>query len=309
MTATRSDAFFSDRSNPHALILIGDPSRAEEAAAALDAAGGRLVATVAIDDAADALQAHRGIDLVLVEAQGADPEQLARALDALAHEEPRPTIIVALDIDQIDLVAARLLTGRVQLLCNPSAAERVGAIVLGLSIDGTSAVKERDSEAERLRRLNEEVARIAESLVRLTRAEASAARDMVGDRSPGYGAAPSAMPEIRAEAVRQVIRARRLRDRYFAGGLFGDPAWDMLLDLFAADLERAQVSVSSLCIAAAVAPTTALRWIARMTEEGLFDRSPDPFDRRRAYMVLTPTARTAMQGYWATAQRLGSSSI
>ena len=43
----------------------------------------------------------------------------------------------------------------------------------------------------------------------------------------------------------------------------------VLLDLFAAELEGNRVSVSSLCIAAGVAPTTALRWIARMTDMGL----------------------------------------
>ncbi len=53
-----------------------------------------------------------------------------------------------------------------------------------------------------------------------------------------------------ARDVREVIRARRLRDQFFERGLFEDPAWDMLLDLFAAELEQTQVSVSSLCIAA-----------------------------------------------------------
>nr|WP_277924321.1 winged helix DNA-binding protein [Sphingomonas sp. CROZ-RG-20F-R02-07] len=73
----------------------------------------------------------------------------------------------------------------------------------------------------------------------------------------------------------------------------------MLLDLFAAELERAKVSVSSLCIAAAVAPTTALRWIARLTEAGLFERRPDPADRRRAFMALTPRASDGMRRYFA----------
>jgi hypothetical protein len=45
--------------------------------------------------------------------------------------------------------------------------------------------------------------------------------------------------------------------------------------------------VSSLCIAAAVASTTALRWIARMTDTALFERRPDLLDRRRAFMVLS----------------------
>lgn len=70
----------------------------------------------------------------------------------------------------------------------------------------------------------------------------------------------------------------------------------MLLDLYAAHLEGTQVSVSSLCIAAAVAPTTALRWIGKMTEAGLFTRQPDPVDRRRAFMVLTERALEGMRG-------------
>src|SRR3546814_13384386 len=68
----------------------------------------------------------------------------------------------------------------------------------------------------------------------------------------------------------------------------------MLLNLFAADLEGGRVSVSSLCIAAAVAPTTALRWIGRMTEAGLLDRAPDPDDRRRPFVMLTPPTRQAL---------------
>ncbi|KAK0360107.1 hypothetical protein LTR94_028604, partial [Friedmanniomyces endolithicus] len=78
-----------------------------------------------------------------------------------------------------------------------------------------------------------------------------------------------------------------------------DPAWDMLLDLFAAALEGTQVSVSSLCIAAAVAPTTALRWIGKLTAADLLHRHPDPQDRRRAFVSLSPAARDAMYRYVA----------
>jgi DNA-binding MarR family transcriptional regulator len=79
----------------------------------------------------------------------------------------------------------------------------------------------------------------------------------------------------------------------------------MLLDLYAAEAEAVPVSVSSLCIASAVAPTTALRWIARMTEEGLLERRPDASDRRRAFMVLTEIARGRMGGYLMALERAG----
>jgi DNA-binding MarR family transcriptional regulator len=90
---------------------------------------------------------------------------------------------------------------------------------------------------------------------------------------------------------------RRLRDRYFDPGLFADPAWDMLLDLMAARQERVQVAVSSLCIASAVPPTTALRWIRMMTENGLFERVSDPVDGRRVFIRLSDAAADAMTRY------------
>lgn len=64
-----------------------------------------------------------------------------------------------------------------------------------------------------------------------------------------------------------------------------------------AELERTRVSVSSLCIAAAVAPTTALRWIAKLTESGLLIRHPDPTDRRRAFIALSAKTSDAMRRY------------
>jgi DNA-binding MarR family transcriptional regulator len=105
--------------------------------------------------------------------------------------------------------------------------------------------------------------------------------------------------------VRRAIRSRRLREQFFPAPLIEDPGWDMLLDLFAAELEDRGVSVSSLCIAAAVAPTTALRWIGKMTEAGLFERRPDPFDRRRAFMMLTEPARQGMHRYCQAAHDAG----
>ena len=53
------------------------------------------------------------------------------------------------------------------------------------------------------------------------------------------------------------------------------------------------------------APSAALRWIARLTEAGFFERRPDPFDRRRAFMSLTERGLDAMRRYVAMARALG----
>lgn len=145
--------------------------------------------------------------------------------------------------------------------------------------------------------LNADVVRITNVLANLARHEEGPQPAAVADLKIGYVIEPQEVHDASPAEVRQIVRARRLRDRHFGVGLFEDPAWDMMLDLYAAHLERAQVSVSSLCIAAAVAPTTALRWIARLTAAGLFERRPDPFDRRRAFMSLSDKGLAAMQRY------------
>ena len=99
--------------------------------------------------------------------------------------------------------------------------------------------------------------------------------------------------------MRNVIRARRLRARFFDEDLFADPAWDMLLDLLQAEIAQHRVPVSSLCIAAAVPATTALRWIKTMTDNGLFQRRADPHDGRRVFIELAPSASVAMRRYFA----------
>ena len=104
--------------------------------------------------------------------------------------------------------------------------------------------------------------------------------------------------------LRRIIRQRQLRARFFDGDLFADPAWDILLDLAAARVEHKRVSITSLCIASGVPPTTALRWIGQLTDAGLLQRVEDDTDRRRAFITLTDRAADAMARYFG---ELGSS--
>ena len=87
--------------------------------------------------------------------------------------------------------------------------------------------------------------------------------------------------------LKRIIRYRGFRAEIFGEKNVADPAWDMILDLALARLEHRRVSVTSLCIASRVPATTALRWIASMEEQAMFERNPDPLDRRRAYIELT----------------------
>lgn len=93
------------------------------------------------------------------------------------------------------------------------------------------------------------------------------------------------------DAARRIVARRRKRNSAFRmhslGDVFGEPAWDMMLDLFIADRTGTRISVSSLCIGSNAPPTTALRYIRTMVERGVFTRMPDPSDNRRIWVSLS----------------------
>ncbi|KQN00318.1 winged helix DNA-binding protein [Sphingomonas sp. Leaf25] len=282
-----------------AIVIAFDRAGGDMAVRAAAHGGVQVVATITSgDDVAAALDGIAHADLHLIETAGAGADLLDTVLPVLRERavRDRARMVVAFGAEQIDTVTLHLLGGPADLLCDAGLSDRVAAIALGRAAVG--GVQDRDPDSERLRRLNEEVARIAEVLARLARGEGDAGGS-VRDRSKDYAAPPPAgvMGTVTAAEVRGAIRARRLRGQYLPAELFADPAWDMLLDLFAAWLERTQVSVSSLCIAAAVPPTTALRWIGTLVDAGLVERRDDPADRRRAFIVLTARAVAGMNGY------------
>ena len=161
-----------------------------------------------------------------------------------------------------------------------------------------------------LLRLTEQVGRIAERLEKLSPGQregggafrfespAQAWRAQGEDqRSAREEEQRPRLPE--AAVLRRIIKARQARMRHFDADLFADPAWDILLDLAAARAERQQVSVTSLCIAAGVPATTALRWIGQMVDADLLVRVSDPHDRRRAYIALSDNTADALARYFS----------
>jgi DNA-binding MarR family transcriptional regulator len=102
--------------------------------------------------------------------------------------------------------------------------------------------------------------------------------------------------------VRSLIRLRKLRRDYLGAEIFFDPAWDMLLDLYAARLEGRRVNVSSLCMAAGVASTTALRWMQGLEAKCLITRHPDQADGRRVFMELSDDTSLKMDRVLRAAQ-------
>ncbi|NLR71552.1 winged helix DNA-binding protein [Novosphingobium sp. ERN07] len=104
-------------------------------------------------------------------------------------------------------------------------------------------------------------------------------------------------PELESLKLAVALYGLR-RKRDVAGarrGLFGEPGWDILLDLYIADRRRTEVQVSSVCLDAGVPSTTILRWIARLEQEGLIYRIADNADARRRYVRLTEEGHEMMR--------------
>jgi hypothetical protein len=282
----------------------------------------RLAATLPPSRAAAYIGQFATLDIVWLAA--AETVEAAIFAEVCAAIEQRGcTLICETALVALDRVAAAIPASiDAQLLVDADPADKLIALAAArrtrfVELNDVA----RDDAMERIDRLQEEVARIARMLGDLAAQQgglpgapasfASRSRnsdDFAGQlRSPSrdFVAMPrSFMPEERtldrqrAKQVRRMLRQRRMREHYFPADLFADPAWDMLLDLYAARLERQPVSVSSLCIAAAVPATTALRWIKTMTDAGLFLREQDPHDGRRIFIALAEGACDALTRYF-----------
>jgi len=101
-----------------------------------------------------------------------------------------------------------------------------------------------------------------------------------------------------ADQARFELKNRALRKGAMPDLLFGEPAWDMLLELYVCDAEQSVMSVTSLCAASGQPQTTALRWIAILEEMGFVTRSDDGFDRRRKMVQLAERGRLALEAYF-----------
>ncbi|MCP5396287.1 MAG: hypothetical protein H6918_06085 [Sphingomonadaceae bacterium] len=92
---------------------------------------------------------------------------------------------------------------------------------------------------------------------------------------------------------------RRDREKFFEADLLGEPAWDILLDLFVQEARDKKTSVTSACIASGAAPTTALRYIEMLVQKGLVEKVPSTTDSRVTFVRLTSASRKTMTAYLA----------
>jgi prefoldin subunit 5 len=284
---------YTDR--PPVLVFADDSARGVLARQAVAEAGGRVSAELPINEAIERIEAQATLSAVVIEVR----DDAGAALDALLARvdrgatDGRFTSVVTVPAHLIDVASASIQARGVTLLCDPTPMERTAAINEALTRRSAHLA----DVGSGLKELADEVARIAKTLQTLASEDNS--------RSVMVPSAPRGQTGQAGEAaiIRAMIRVRRLRNQFFPAELFADPAWDMLLDLMAARLEGRAVAVSSLCIASAVPPTTALRWIKTLTDARLFERVADSNDGRRVFIELTDVAEQGMIAYLVQLQR------
>lgn len=105
--------------------------------------------------------------------------------------------------------------------------------------------------------------------------------------------------ELIVSKVIKEYNLRRLRKKYLPEYLFGEPGWDILLDLLISKIRNRKISVTSACIASDVPATTALRWISELEKNGLIEREKNSFDQRVTWIELTDSGLEAMFEYFS----------
>ena len=291
-----ADLSYSDR--PPVLIAASSARAMARAERAVIAAGLRIGAKLPLESAKGRIEQQAAATGWWIELDRDRGQPMDDLLEVASRDAAlgRYVAVVSTTHPLLDAVSAQV-DEAIEIIVDAGDAERIAALAMMTShreLQLRLADISGDRNAERLRQLSEEVNRIASTLARLSNGPAAAP-----NRPALELVSAGEVPAVSAQTVRNVIRARRLRANFLPEEIFADPAWDMLLDLLQAEIAQLRVPVSSLCIAAAVPATTALRWLKSMVAQGLFIRRADPHDGRRVFVELAPATSHALRRYFA----------
>ena len=109
------------------------------------------------------------------------------------------------------------------------------------------------------------------------------------------GQAPARPEDTSLRTLKLLQKLQEARSSIFGEAVMPEPAWEMLAELMRARLAGQHLSVTSLALSSKSPMTTALRRIEDLIQGGLAARMPDPADRRRTYVELTPEGMARMQ--------------
>jgi DNA-binding MarR family transcriptional regulator len=78
--------------------------------------------------------------------------------------------------------------------------------------------------------------------------------------------------------VNFIIKSRIVRRTFFSATLFGEPAWDILLALYAGALDDERITAKQLGKASDATSSAVERWMSALEREGLVNRASGAVD-------------------------------
>jgi DNA-binding MarR family transcriptional regulator len=101
--------------------------------------------------------------------------------------------------------------------------------------------------------------------------------------------------KITEDHIQSLLLARRARTALFGNELFSDPAWDLLLELYAARLGERTTSLAHLAQAIDTPPSTLARWVTALNENGLTTSTANSPDPAKIIVSLTDQGLTKLE--------------
>ncbi len=118
------------------------------------------------------------------------------------------------------------------------------------------------------------------------------------------GPAPADERRVLRQRAERLLARRRLRQHHFEHDVVGEPAFDLLLGLYAQDLAGRESYTTGAAVASRAPLTTALRQISMLVERGLIAREADPVDRRRVRLRMSDEGAQRMRDYLLAAEQV-----
>ena len=108
---------------------------------------------------------------------------------------------------------------------------------------------------------------------------------------------------VTEDHVLSILAARRGREASFGRELFADPAWDIMLELYAAKLGDRRMTLLDIARLIDIPPSTITRWLAALERRGMVASSTQA---GRDWVDLSEEGIAAMRRlleYWGVAFR------
>ncbi len=128
-------------------------------------------------------------------------------------------------------------------------------------------------------------------VVRLPRATVEQSLQRKGDAAGAISAAK------RSALAQAILTSRSRRRKLFRGLSFGEPCWDMILELYVATGQRRTINITGLCSACGRSTTTGLRNLEALEARGYVRREADKADTRATLVIMQPALRQAVDDW------------